>query len=58
MGEHLSRLSSTRYPRKYSIGVNPVQSRALLTLGEAPSLVQLAGLVVVLVGFRMTQRPG
>jgi drug/metabolite transporter (DMT)-like permease len=27
-------------------------------LGEAPSLVQLAGLVVVLVGFRMTQRPG
>ncbi len=27
-----------------------------LMLGEAPSLVQLAGLVVVLVGFRMTQR--
>jgi drug/metabolite transporter (DMT)-like permease len=27
-------------------------------LGEMPSLVQLAGLVVVLVGFRMTQRPG
>jgi drug/metabolite transporter (DMT)-like permease len=27
-------------------------------LGETPSLVQLAGLVVVLVGFRMTQRPG
>jgi len=29
-----------------------------LLLGETPSLVQLAGLVVVLVGFRMTQRPG
>jgi drug/metabolite transporter (DMT)-like permease len=27
-------------------------------LGETPSLVQLAGLAVVLVGFRMTQRPG
>jgi drug/metabolite transporter (DMT)-like permease len=27
-------------------------------LGEAPSLVQIAGLVVVLIGFRMTQRPG
>ena len=27
-------------------------------LGELPSLVQIAGLVVVLVGFRMTQRPG
>jgi drug/metabolite transporter (DMT)-like permease len=27
-------------------------------LGEVPSIVQIAGLVVVLVGFRMTQRPG
>jgi drug/metabolite transporter (DMT)-like permease len=27
-------------------------------LGETPSLVQIAGLAVVLVGFRMTQRPG
>jgi len=27
-------------------------------LGEAPSLAQLAGLLIVLVGFRMTQRPG
>ena len=27
-------------------------------LGEVPSVVQIAGLVVVLVGFRMTQRPG
>jgi drug/metabolite transporter (DMT)-like permease len=30
----------------------------LVFLGEVPSLVQIAGLVVVLVGFRMTQRPG
>ena len=29
-----------------------------LFLGELPSLVQIAGLLVVLVGFRMTQRPG
>jgi drug/metabolite transporter (DMT)-like permease len=29
-----------------------------LFLGEVPSLVQVAGLVVVLIGFRMTQRPG
>ena len=29
----------------------------LVFLGEVPSLVQVAGLVVVLVGFRMTQRP-
>jgi drug/metabolite transporter (DMT)-like permease len=28
-----------------------------LVLGEIPSLAQIAGLVVVLVGFRMTQRP-
>jgi drug/metabolite transporter (DMT)-like permease len=28
-----------------------------LLLGEIPSLAQIAGLVVVLVGFRMTQRP-
>jgi drug/metabolite transporter (DMT)-like permease len=28
-----------------------------LLLGETPSLAQLAGLVIVLVGFRMTQRP-
>jgi len=27
-------------------------------LGEVPSLAQLAGLVIVLAGFRMTQRPG
>jgi drug/metabolite transporter (DMT)-like permease len=27
-------------------------------LGEVPSLAQIAGLVIVLVGFRMTQRPG
>ncbi len=27
-------------------------------LGEVPSLVQIAGLVIVLLGFRMTQRPG
>ena len=27
-------------------------------LGEIPSLAQIAGLVIVLVGFRMTQRPG
>ncbi len=30
----------------------------LVFLGEVPSLVQIAGLVIVLVGFRMTQRPG
>ncbi|HUI98165.1 MAG TPA: DMT family transporter [Xanthobacteraceae bacterium] len=30
----------------------------LVWLGEVPSLVQVAGLVVVLIGFRMTQRPG
>jgi len=29
-----------------------------LFLGEAPSLAQLAGLAIVLAGFRMTQRPG
>ena len=27
-----------------------------LTIGEAPSVAQLAGLVIVLVGFRLTQR--
>ena len=27
-----------------------------VTIGEAPTLSQLAGLVIVLVGFRMTQR--
>jgi drug/metabolite transporter (DMT)-like permease len=30
----------------------------MVWLGEVPSLVQVAGLVIVLVGFRMTQRPG
>ena len=30
----------------------------LVFLGEVPSVAQIAGLVVVLVGFRMTQRPG
>ena len=30
----------------------------LVWLGEVPSLVQVAGLVIVLIGFRMTQRPG
>jgi drug/metabolite transporter (DMT)-like permease len=28
-----------------------------LTLGETPSLLQLAGLVIVIAGFRLTQRP-
>ncbi len=30
----------------------------LVFLGEVPSLMQIAGLAIVLVGFRMTQRPG
>ncbi|HZE46818.1 MAG TPA: DMT family transporter [Xanthobacteraceae bacterium] len=29
-----------------------------LLLGEVPSLAQLAGLAIVLIGFRLTQRPG